>query len=282
MTEITNHDRQPILSVKNLRVTFVEQDTITHEVIHNEVVHGVSFDVFPGEVLSIVGESGSGKSVSVMALMRLLPSNKTMISADECIYRGRDGEIDLLTYPIESLYQIRGGDIGVIFQDPMLSLNPVHRVGRQISEVFELHRPDLSRSRYREEIIRLFNQVGIKHPEDKINVFPHQLSGGMRQRVMIAIALAGRPKILIADEPTTSLDVTIQAMILELIEKLQLELGMSMIFISHDLAVVRSISDDIAVMYEGNIVECGESERVIVSPQHEYTQSLLASSSLVR
>lgn len=282
MSEGINHDRQPILSVKNLHVTFVEQDTITQETIHTEVVHGISFDVFPGEVLSIVGESGSGKSVSVMALMRLLPSNKTIIRADECIYRGRDSEIDLLTYPIESLYQIRGGDIGVIFQDPMLSLNPVHRVGRQISEVFELHRPDLPKSRYREETIRLFNQVGIKHPEEKINVFPHQLSGGMRQRVMIAIALAGRPKILIADEPTTSLDVTIQAMILELIEELQLELGMSMIFISHDLAVVRSISDDIAVMYEGNIVEWGESERVIVRPQHEYTQSLLASSSLVR
>lgn len=268
----------PLLSVRNLRVGFLNEDSKTFA----DVVHDVDLCIEKGEVLALVGESGSGKSVSAMSLIRLLPANKVRIRADELYYH-RDGEhLDLTRLDAEALRNLRGGEIAVIFQDPLIALNPVQRVGKQVEEVLQIHRPDLGRDAYRGEVVDLFNKVGIKLPEEKIRAYPHQLSGGMRQRVMIAIALAGRPKLLIADEPTTSLDVTIQAQILSLLQDLQAAYGMSMLFISHDLAVVRALSDRVAVMYQGRIVEENATEALIANPTHDYTKKLLQASRLVR
>lgn len=267
-----------LLSVKNLRVAFLDEDSQQY----NEVVHDVDLNIEKGKVLALVGESGSGKSVSAMSLIRLLPANKARIGADEIRYHNGKQYIDLTTQSSEQLQAIRGKEIAVIFQDPLSALNPVQRVGKQVEEVFRLHRPDINSRDYSRETVALFDQVGIKNPAEKIRSYPHQLSGGMRQRVMIAIALAGRPKLLIADEPTTSLDVTIQAQILSLLQDLQEAYGMSLLFISHDLAVVRALSDRIAVMYQGRIVETNASETLINHPQHDYTKKLLAASRLRR
>lgn len=267
-----------MLSVRNLSVGFLNEETNAY----TDVVQQVDLTVAPGKVLALVGESGSGKSVSAMSLIRLLPANKTRIVADAISYECDGESMDLTTQTPQQMRRIRGGEIGVIFQDPLTALNPVQRVGKQVEEVFELHRPDLSTADYKAAAIDLFNKVGIKQPEEKIRAYPHQLSGGMRQRVMIAIALAGHPKLLIADEPTTSLDVTIQAQILALLQDLQESDGMSMLFISHDLAVVRALADRIAVMYQGRIVEENDSETLINNPQHDYTKKLLAASRLVR
>ncbi len=265
-----------LLSVKNLRVGFLNEDSQQFE----DVIHGVDLSIEAGKVLALVGESGSGKSVSAMALIRLLPANKTCIRAD-AIHYYKDGEVlDLSAQTPQQMQAIRGSDIAVIFQDPLVALNPVQRVGKQVEEVFALHRPELKKSDYRAEVISLFQQVGIKQPEEKIRAYPHQLSGGMRQRVMIAIALAGRPKLLIADEPTTSLDVTVQAQILSLLQDLQESYGMGLLFISHDLAVVRALSDRVAVMYQGRVVEENATEALIAQPQHDYTRKLLAASRL--
>lgn len=267
-----------LLSVKNLQVGFLNEDT--QQFI--DVVHDVDLTIEKGRVLALVGESGSGKSVSAMSLIRLLPANKAHIRADEMTYMRDEAVIDLAAQTAEQMRHIRGSEIAVIFQDPLIALNPVQRVGKQVEEVFALHRPDLSVNDYQQAVLTLFDQVGIKSPEEKARAYPHQLSGGMRQRVMIAIALAGRPKLLIADEPTTSLDVTIQAQILSLLQDLQAEYGMSILFISHDLAVVRAISDRVAVMYQGRIVEENDTETLIANPQHDYTNMLLAASRLVR
>lgn len=271
-------NKQALLSVKNLKIAFLDEDSQTY----NEVVHGIDFSIAQGEVLALVGESGSGKSVSAMSLIKLLPANKVKIQADTISY-SKDGEtIDLTAQSGEQLQHIRGSEIAVIFQDPLSALNPVQRVGKQVEEVFALHRPDLHKSDYRQAAVKLFDKVGIKDPAEKIRSYPHQLSGGMRQRVMIAIALAGRPKLLLADEPTTSLDVTIQAQILSLLQDLQEEYRMGILFISHDLAVVRALSDRVAVMYQGSIVEENATEKLIHEPQHQYSKMLLSASRLRR
>lgn len=267
-----------LLTVKNLKIAFLNEDTQQYD----EVVHDVDLTIEKGKVLALVGESGSGKSVSAMSLIRLLPVNKARITADAIHYYDGDTTLDLTAQTSEQLQKIRGKEIAVIFQDPLTALNPVQRVGKQIEEVFALHRPDIDAANYQREAIALFDKVGIKDSAEKIRSYPHQLSGGMRQRVMIAIALAGKPKLLIADEPTTSLDVTIQAQILSLLQDLQEEYGMSILFISHDLAVVRALSDRIAVMYQGRIVEENASEALITNPQHDYTKMLLAASRLQR
>lgn len=267
-----------LLSVSNLCVGFLDEKTNTY----NNVVHNVDLTIESGQVLALVGESGSGKSVSAMSLIRLLPANKVRISADKMIYYQDNQAIDLLTQSNEQLQHIRGHDIAVIFQEPLTALNPVQRVGKQVEEVFALHRPDLVKNDYHDEVKQLFDKVGIKNSAEKIRAYPHQLSGGMRQRVMIAIALAAKPRLLIADEPTTSLDVTIQAQILSLLQDLQDEYQMGILFISHDLAVVQALSDHISVMYQGRIVESNESETLITQPQHDYTKMLLAASRLIR
>jgi peptide/nickel transport system permease protein len=233
-------------------------------------VDDVSFAVAPGETLAIVGESGSGKSLTATALMGLLPP----VAISEFGSARLDGR-DLLTLSAQDLRKLRGGAMAMIFQDPMSSLNPVHRAGAQVAEAIRAHRP-MSASAARAEALQLFRRVGIADPERRLDAFPHEMSGGMRQRVMIAMALANRPKLLIADEPTTALDVTVQAQILDLLADLQRETKAAMIFITHSLAVVSEIADRIAVMYAGQIVESGAVRDVFAAPLHPYTRALLA------
>ncbi len=256
-----------ILSVRNFSAGFEREGLILR------AVDGISFDLTRGETLGIVGESGCGKSVTALSIMRLLPVPSGRYLGGSIIFDGRD----ILSLPIEEMYRVRGNRISMIFQEPMTALNPVKKIGKQISEVFEIHRSDMSRTDIYRETIELLNKVGISEPEQRMNEYPHQLSGGMRQRVMIAIALACRPDILIADEPTTALDVTIQAQILDLISNLQKEYGMSVIFITHDLGVIANLSDQVAVMYAGKIAEIGRTLDIFKSPSHPYTLGLLDS-----
>ncbi|OZM58329.1 peptide ABC transporter ATP-binding protein [Lottiidibacillus patelloidae] len=255
-----------ILEVKNLQVSF---DTYAGEV---QAVRGVSFDLRKGETLAIVGESGSGKSVTSKSLMRLIPSPPGRIKNGEVLFEGKD----LTKLSEREMQSIRGSEIAMIFQDPMTSLNPTMTIGKQITEGLRKHQ-GLSASAAKVRAIELLDLVGIPSPETRISQYPHQFSGGMRQRVVIAIALSCNPKILIADEPTTALDVTIQAQILELLKDLQDKLGMAVIFITHDLGVVANIADRVAVMYAGKIVETGLVEEVFYNPQHPYTWGLLGS-----
>jgi oligopeptide/dipeptide ABC transporter ATP-binding protein len=258
---------EKILEVKDLVVEFrTDRGRVT-------AVNGVNFDVYKGKTLGIVGESGSGKSVSALSIMRLIPNPPGNISAGEILYRGED----LLKKPMEDMRSIRGNKIAMIFQEPMTSLNPVFTVGNQIEEVLKLHQPELSKQARREKSIEQLRLVGIPSPEQRIDEYPHQLSGGMRQRVMIAMSLACEPDILIADEPTTALDVTIQAQILELMKKLQNELGMGIIMITHDLGVVAETCDDVAVMYCGQIVERADVRTLFAHPRHPYTKGLIES-----
>jgi microcin C transport system ATP-binding protein len=253
----------PVLTVEDLRVTFVQGGKRT------EAVRGVSFDLRPGETLAIVGESGSGKSVTALSTVRLLPENA------EITGRVRYRDTEMLGAPERTLRGIRGNDISFIFQEPMTSLNPLHAIQKQIGESLALHQ-GLSGDRARARIVELLEQVGIRDPEERLGAFPHQLSGGQRQRVMIAMALANDPHILIADEPTTALDVTIQAQILTLLADIQRQRGMAMLFITHDLNIVRRIADRVAVMKEGLIVETGPTSEIFARPQHAYTRTLLA------
>lgn len=257
---------EKLLEVKNLEVSF---QTYGGEV---QAVRGVSFYLNKGETLAIVGESGSGKSVTSQTIMRLIPTPPGKIKNGQIIF---DGE-DLVKKTDKEMEQIRGKDIGMIFQDPMTSLNPTMKVGQQIMEVVMKHQK-MSRSAAKERAIELLRLVGIPMPEKRVNQYPHEFSGGMRQRAMIAIALASNPKLLIADEPTTALDVTIQAQILELMKDIQKKLGMSIIFITHDLGVVANIADRVAVMYAGKIVEMGTVDEIFYDPRHPYTWGLLAS-----
>jgi peptide/nickel transport system permease protein len=234
-------------------------------------VEGVSFSVKPGETLAVVGESGSGKSVTVTAVMGLLPP-VARIAQGAAWFGGRD----LLRLRDEELRRLRGGPMAMIFQDPMSSLNPVHRVGDQVAEAILAHQPKLGGAEAQRRALDLFRRVGIADPERRMRVFPHEMSGGMRQRVMIAMALANRPRLLIADEPTTALDVTVQAQILDLLADLQRETGMGMVFITHSLGVVAEIADSVAVMYAGQVVERGSVEAVFRAPLHPYTRALLA------
>ncbi|HEY8423162.1 MAG TPA: ABC transporter ATP-binding protein [Clostridia bacterium] len=254
-----------LLSVKNLKTSFF---TPAGEV---KAVNDVSFDLDKGKVLGIVGESGSGKSVTAYSIMRIL-SNPGKIVGGSVLYNG----IDLVNISEDEMRDIRGNKISMIFQDPMTSLNPVYTIGDQLMEAILLH-TQKDEEQARERAIELLKLVGVNEPEKRLKQYPHEFSGGMRQRVMIAMALACEPDILIADEPTTALDVTIQAQILELMQSLQKELGMAIIMITHDLGVVASMCDEVIVMYAGKIVERGTVKEIFYNPCHEYTKGLLKS-----
>jgi microcin C transport system ATP-binding protein len=257
---------QPLLSVRDLSVAFHQGGT------QSLAVDRVSFDIAPGEVMALVGESGSGKSVTASSVLKLLPYPSASHPSGEIVFEGRD----LLKASEQALRAVRGNDITMIFQEPMTSLNPLHTIEKQVSEILELHQA-LTGAAARTRVLDLLNQVGIREPEKRLKAYPHELSGGQRQRVMIAMALANRPKLLIADEPTTALDVTVQAQILELLKRLQVEYGMSILFITHDLGIVRRFADRVCVMTKGEIVERGTVEEVFERPQHAYTRHLLAS-----
>ena len=255
-----------LLSVRDLSVAFHQGEAETL------AVDRVSFDIRPGEVVALVGESGSGKSVSANSILKLLPYPAASHPSGEILFQGKD----LLKASEAELRHVRGNDITMIFQEPMTSLNPLHTIEKQIGEILEMHQA-MTGTAARTRILELLNQVGIREPEKRLTAYPHELSGGQRQRVMIAMALANRPKLLIADEPTTALDVTVQAQILELLRKLKGEHGMSMLFITHDLGIVRKFADRVCVMTKGRIVEEGTVADVFERPQHAYTQHLLAS-----
>jgi len=255
-----------ILSVRDLVTTF---DT---DVGRLTAVDGVSFDVRRGRTLGIVGESGCGKSVTALSIMRLLPQPMGRIQGGRILFEGRD----LATLPPAELHRIRGGRIGMIFQEPMTALNPVQPIGRQLSEVFLLHRTRDTADAWRRGT-EMLRKVGIPAPEIRMHEYPHQLSGGMRQRVVIAMALACEPAVVIADEPTTALDVTIQAQILELMQALQRDLGLAVVLITHDLGVIAETCDDVIVMYAGRVAESGPVEAIFDRPAHPYTRGLLDS-----
>ncbi|MEP5758644.1 MAG: ABC transporter ATP-binding protein [Litoreibacter sp.] len=261
----------PVLDVKDLEVVFKTRSGAVH------AVNSVSFSVKPGELLGVVGESGSGKSVTMMSLIGLLPTPPAEIRNGSVIFDNRD----LLQIDIKSLRSVRGARIGFVFQDPMTSLNPVFNVGFQIMEPLRKHM-GMSKKQARARAIELLELVGIPDPESRLKDFPHQFSGGMRQRVMIAIALACDPDVLIADEPTTALDVTIQAQILELIKDLRKKLGMAIIWITHDLGVIAGIADRVMVMYGGEVVEQAAVKELFGNPQHPYTRALLETIPSVR
>jgi peptide/nickel transport system ATP-binding protein/oligopeptide transport system ATP-binding protein len=254
----------PVLQVTGLRTEFAVRGGAVH------AVNGVSFHVNAGELLGVVGESGSGKSVTMMSLLRLLPSPPARITGGAVMFEGRD----LVKLPPDEMRAVRGGRVGFIFQDPMTSLNPVFTVGFQIMEPLREHM-GLSKEAARARAAELLALVGIPSPAARLNDYPHQFSGGMRQRVMIAIALACDPKLLIADEPTTALDVTIQAQILSLVRELRAKLGMGVVWITHDLGVVAGIADRVMVMYAGQIVEHAAVRDLFARPSHPYTQALL-------
>jgi len=255
-----------LLEVENLVTAF---DTDAGQVT---AVDGVSFGVRKGKTLGIVGESGCGKSVTALSIIRLLPQPMGKIIGGRILFQGKD----LAHLSDEEMHKVRGGSIGMIFQEPLTALNPVHRIGKQLSEVILLHE-DISKKGAWERSIELLKKVGIPSPEIRITEYPHQLSGGMRQRVVIAIALACNPSLIIADEPTTALDVTIQAQILELLKQLQKDLGISVIMITHDLGVIAETCDDVVVMYAGRVAEKASVDHIFNNPQHLYTRGLLES-----
>ncbi|CAM1635487.1 C-terminal [Bartonella apis] len=254
-----------LLSVRDLSVMFRQDGKETLAVDH------ISFDINSGETLALVGESGSGKSVTALSILKLLSYPMASHPSGEILFDNKD----LMKLDEKSLQKVRGKDIAMIFQEPMTSLNPLHTVERQVSEVMKVHE-GMSDKDARQRTIELLTQVGIREPEKRLSSFPHQLSGGQRQRVMIAMALANNPQLLIADEPTTALDVTVQAQILELLEKLKQERSMSMLFITHNLGIVRKFADRVCVMTGGKIVETGKTADIFNHPQHDYTKKLLA------
>ena len=256
---------EPLLRVEDLRVEFPSEDGVVH------AVDGITYEVHKGRTLGIVGESGSGKTVSSLTTLGLTRREGARISG-RILFDGKD----LVTLPEEQLRAIRGNDIAMIFQDPLSSLHPLYRVGAQLVEAVRAHR-DVSKAQARARAIELLGLVGIPDPARRVDEYPHEFSGGMRQRAMIAMALMNEPKLLIADEPTTALDVTVQAQILALMERLQRELGMAILIITHDLGVVAEVADDIAVMYAGRIVEASSAEHLFASPEHPYTWGLLKS-----
>ncbi|VVT31651.1 ABC transporter ATP-binding protein [Rhizobium sp. EC-SD404] len=262
---MTNAPSTPLLSVQDLSVAFHQEGVTVPAVDH------VSFDIHAGETVALVGESGSGKSVSALSVLRLLPYPAASHPSGRILFDGQD----LLSADVKALRRVRGNDITMIFQEPMTSLNPLHSIEKQIAEILMLHQ-GIRENEARPQVIDLMHQVGIREPEKRLEAFPHQLSGGQRQRVMIAMALANRPKLLIADEPTTALDVTVQAQILELLKSLKDKHGMAMLFITHDLGIVRKIADRVCVMTKGKIVETGPTAEIFANPQHDYTRHLLA------
>ncbi len=256
---------EPLLKIENLSVAF---GVGAHEV---HAVNGVSFEIGKGQTVALVGESGSGKSVTALSVMKLLPYPAARHPSGAITFKGQE----LLSMPENEIRKVRGNDITIIFQEPMTSLNPLHTIEKQIAEVLLLHK-GMTGQAARARIIELLTQVGIPDPEGRLQSYPHQMSGGQRQRIMIAMALANEPDLLIADEPTTALDVTVQAQILKLLKHIQTRLGMSMLFITHDLGIVRKLADRVCVMQRGEIVEQGPVEEVFGKPQHPYTQALLA------
>lgn len=253
-----------LLEIKNLTTSFKT------EAGYAKAVNDISFDVEKGSIVGLVGESGSGKSVSSYSIMGLLPKHNSKIESGEILFEGKD----LLKCSKKEMSKIRGKDISMIFQEPMTSLNPVYTIQNQIAEVFHNH-TKLGKNEIRHRTLELLSRVGMQRAEEVMKAYPHQLSGGMRQRVMIALAIALKPKILIADEPTTALDVTIQAQILQLIKKLSEEDGMSVIFISHNLGVIANICEKVIVMYSSQIVEITDTRTLYYDPKHPYTKSLM-------
>jgi oligopeptide/dipeptide ABC transporter ATP-binding protein len=256
-----------LLQVRGLATEFSADSGIAR------ALDDISFDLRPGETLGIVGESGCGKSVTALSILRLLPKPAGQIVGGEVSFEGRD----LLNLSAEEMHEIRGNRIAMIFQEPMTALNPVYRIGRQLNETLALHNPQMSNEQIDRASIEMLRRVGIPAPERRMKEYPHQLSGGMRQRVMIAIALLCHPQILIADEPTTALDVTIQAQILQLLKDLQQESGMSIVFITHDLGVIAEMCDRVLVMYGGRIIEQAPVNTIFEDPRHPYTWGLLHS-----
>ncbi len=256
----------PLLQVENLRIRFQPPDR--PEI---EAVKGVSFDLEAGETLAIVGESGSGKSVTALALTRLLPEPPAKIDSGRILLRGRD----VLGLPEPELRKIRGKEIAYVFQDPMTSLNPVFSVRWQIAETLRLHRPDVPADKVDDEIVYWLDQVGIVNPRSRLRSYPHELSGGMQQRVMIAMALAARPSLLVADEPTTALDATVQKQIIDLLARLQQEHRMAILLITHNFHILPGLAHRVVVMFRGNIVETGLTDAVLSQPQHAYSRALI-------
>jgi microcin C transport system ATP-binding protein len=255
----------PLLSVRDLSVAFAQGDRMGTAVDH------ISFDIGKGETVALVGESGSGKSVTALSVLKLLPYPAASHPSGKIVF----GDQDLLTLSENQLRRVRGNKITMIFQEPMTSLNPLHTIEDQVGEILSLHQ-GMGERKARQRTLELLDEVGIRDAEQRLGAYPHQLSGGQRQRVMIAMALANEPELLIADEPTTALDVTVQAQILELLARLKARKGMSMLFITHDLGIVRKIADRVCVMTQGKIVETGPTAGIFAKPQHEYTRHLLA------
>lgn len=254
-----------LLEVKDLRIAFHSRGEV------NEVVHGINFKVDAGgKTVAILGESGSGKSVTCLALTKLLPKEPTCSVQGQILFEGRD----VLTMAREEVRKLRGEGIAYIFQEPSASLNPVFTVGHQIAEAVKLHRPDISDVKAR--VIELLDLVGIREATMRYKAYPHEMSGGMQQRSMIAMALACEPKLLVADEPTTALDVTIQAQIMDLLRDIREKLGMSIVLITHNFGIVKGFADEVIVMYRGEIVEKGSVEEILEKPQHPYTKALIA------
>ena len=257
----------PVLSIQDLTVEFNTEDGVVHAVTE------VSYDLFPGETLGIVGESGSGKSVSVMSMLGLIPVPPGKIVSGQALYQGRD----LLTMPKKQLRNVRGGEVAMIFQDPMTSLNPVLTIGDQIAEAIQTHHPGTSDGDARKRVVHLLEVVGVPSAERRFDQYPHEFSGGMRQRAMIAMAIANDPAVLIADEPTTALDVTIQAQIVEVMRAAQQETDAAIILITHDLGLIAELADRVVVMYAGRVVELSDVYTIFNAPRHPYTVGLMNS-----
>ena len=257
----------PILSIRDLAVEFRTDDGIVH------AVDGITYDVLPGETLGIVGESGSGKSVSTMALLGLIPQPPGRIVSGTAMFKGKD----LLKLKKRELRQFRGEEVAMVFQDPMTSLNPVLKIGFQLGEAIKTHHPKESDEKVKERVIELLRLVGVPNPDQRYSQYPHEFSGGMRQRAMIAMSIANSPSLLIADEPTTALDVTIQAQVLEVLKTVQAETHAATILITHDLGIVAELCERVLVMYGGRIVESGDVHTIFSAPRHPYTIGLMDS-----
>ena len=257
----------PLLSINDLVVEFKTEDGVVH------AVDGVSYDLFPGEILGIVGESGSGKSVSTLALLGLIPQPPGRIVSGTAMFKGQD----LLRLKKKELRRVRGNEVAMVFQDPMTSLNPVLTVGNQLGEAIKTHFPDEKDDVVKQKVIDLLTLVGVPNPAQRYSQYPHEFSGGMRQRAMIAMAISNSPSLLIADEPTTALDVTIQAQVLEVLKRVQQETDAATILITHDLGIVAEMCDRVLVMYAGHIVESGDVATIFRSPRHPYTIGLMNS-----
>ena len=258
---------EPVLSIRDLVVEFKTEDGVVH------AVDDISYDVFPGETLGIVGESGSGKSVSTMSILGLIPQPPGRIASGTAMFKGQD----LLKMKKKELRRFRGDEVAMVFQDPMTSLNPVLKVGYQLGEAIKTHYPKEPNDKVKERVIELLRLVGVPNPDSRYENYPHEFSGGMRQRAMIAMSIANSPSLLIADEPTTALDVTIQAQVLEVLKKVQAETEAATILITHDLGIVAEMCDRVLVMYAGHIVESGSVETIFRAPRHPYTIGLMNS-----